>query len=225
MLKQRRFMTLWLMLLAVSLGAFAQEKVLLQNKAQAGQTMRYRLSGTISIEAAGRTFNLELTSVVAQKVLEVSPEGNITLEQTTESYEMSFGGRTMPAPDEVQGVKITTVIKPNGEVIRRESTREAEEDDPEQRHLGQTLAVVFSDKPVGIGDKWSYTFKDDSKLGTAPATIEYTLRGFETWKGIRVARIASVYTAGGGSKPLPKASCSSRCAQATQCTPRPKSQA
>jgi hypothetical protein len=66
--------------------------------------------------------------------------------------------------------------------------------------LGQTLAVVFSDKPVGVGDKWSYTFKDDSKLGTAPATIEYTLRGFETYKGIRVARIASVYTAGGGSK-------------------------
>jgi hypothetical protein len=200
MLKQRRFITLWLMLLAVSLGAFAQEKVLLQNKAQAGQTMRYRLTGTISIEAAGRTFNLELTSVVAQKVLEVSPEGNITLEQTTESYEMSFGGRTMPAPDEVLSAKTTIVIKPNGEVISRESTREAEEDDPEQRHLGQTLAVVFSDKPVGAGDKWSYTFKDDSKLGTAPATIEYTLRGFETYKGIRVARIASVYTAGGGSK-------------------------
>jgi hypothetical protein len=202
MLKQRRFITLWLLLFAVSLGAFAQEKVLLQNKAQAGQTMRYRLTGTISIEAAGRTFNLELTSVVAQKVLEVSPEGNITLEQSTESYEISFGGQKMPAPDEVLGAKITTVIKPNGEVIRRESTREEDETDPEQRHLGQTLAVVFSDKPVGIGDKWSYTFKDDSKLGTAPATIEYTLRGFETWKGIRVARIASVYTAGGGSKNL-----------------------
>jgi hypothetical protein len=60
--------------------------------------------------------------------------------------------------------------------------------------------MVFSDKPVGAGDKWSYTFKEDSKLGTAPATIEYTLRGFETYKGIRVARIASTYTAGGGSK-------------------------
>jgi hypothetical protein len=187
-------------LIAVSLGAFAQEKVLLQNKAQAGQTMRYRLSGTVSIEAAGRTFNLELTSVVAQKVLEVSPEGNITLEQSTESYEMNFGGQKMPAPDELLSAKTTLVIKPNGEVISRESTREEGEENPEQRHLGQTLAVVFSDKPVGIGDKWSYTFKDDSKLGTAPATIEYTLRGFETWKGIRVARIASVYTAGGGSK-------------------------
>jgi hypothetical protein len=50
MLKQRRFITLWLLLIAVSLSAFAQEKVLLQNKAQAGQTVRYRLSGTVSIE-------------------------------------------------------------------------------------------------------------------------------------------------------------------------------
>lgn len=79
MLKQRRFITLWLLLIAVSLSAFAQEKVLLQNKAQAGQTVRYRLSGTVSIEAAGNTFNLELNSVVVQKIVAVSSEGNITL--------------------------------------------------------------------------------------------------------------------------------------------------
>jgi hypothetical protein len=196
MLKRRRLITVWFLLLAVSLGAFAQEKVLLQNKAQAGQTMRYRLSGTISIEAAGRTFNLEITSVVVQKVLEVSPEGNITLEQTTESYEMSFGGQKMPAPEEALSDKTTIVIKPNGELIRRESTREEDEQNPEQRHLGQVLVAIFSDKPVGVGDKWNYTLTEDSKLGTVPATIEYTLRGFETWKGIRVARIASTYTAG-----------------------------
>ena len=200
MLKQRQFITLWLLLFAISLGAYAQEKVLLQNKAQAGQTMRYRLSGTISIEAAGNTFNLELNSVAVLKILEVSPEGNITQEQSTESYEMSFGGCTMPAPDEVLSAKTTLVIKPNGELISRESTRDDEEEDTEQRHVGQTLAIIFSDKPVGAGDKWSYTFREDSKLGTAPATIEYTLRGFETWKGIRVARITSTYTAGGGSK-------------------------
>ncbi|MFN4032713.1 MAG: zinc-dependent metalloprotease [Fimbriimonadales bacterium] len=200
MLKQRRFMLLWLLLFAVSLGAYAQEKTLLQLKAKPGQTMRYRLSGTLSVEAAGNTFNLEITSVVVQKILEVSPEGNIKQEQTTESYEMSFGGQKMPAPDEMLSGKTTTVLKPNGELISRESTQEEESEDAEQKHLGQTLAVIFSDKPVGVGDKWSYTFKDDSKLGTVPATIEYTVRGFETWKGIRVVRIASAYTAGGGSQ-------------------------
>ena len=200
MLKQRRFMLLWLLLFTVSLGAHAQEKVLLQLKAKPGQTMRYKLSGTLSIEAAGNTFNLEITSVVVQKILDVSPEGNIKQEQTTESYEMSFGGQKMPAPDEALSGKTTTVLKPNGEPISRESTQEEEEEDAEQRHLGQTFAVIFSEKPVGVGDKWSYTFKDDSKLGTVPATIEYTVRGFESWKGIRVARIASTYTAGGGSK-------------------------
>ncbi|MCS7299925.1 MAG: DUF5117 domain-containing protein, partial [Fimbriimonadales bacterium] len=200
MLKQRRLMLLWLLLFATSLGALAQEKVLLQIKAKPGQTMRYKLSGTLSIEAAGNTFNLEITSVVAQKILEVSPEGNVKQEETTESYEMSFNGRKMPAPDEALSGKVTVVVKPNGELISRESTLEEESDQVDQKHLGQTLAVVFSDKPVGVGDKWSYSFKEDSKLGTAPATIEYTLRGFETWKGIRVARIASAYTAGGESK-------------------------
>ncbi|GIV09695.1 MAG: hypothetical protein KatS3mg019_1786 [Fimbriimonadales bacterium] len=200
MLKQRRFVLLWLLLCFVSLGAYAQEKVLLQYKAQAGQTMRYRLSGTLSIEAAGNNFNLEITSVVVQKILEVMPDGNIKQEQTTESYEMSFNGQKMPAPDEALDGKVITVAKSNGEPISRETTRDEDEEDAEQKHLGQTLAVIFSDKPVGAGDKWSYAFKEDSKLGTAPATIEYTLRGFESWKGIRVARIASTYTAGGGSK-------------------------
>ncbi len=106
----------------------------------------------------------------------------------------------MPAPEEALSDKTTIVIKPNGELIRRESTREEDEQNPEQRHLGQVLVIIFSDKPVGVGDKWNYTLTEDSKLGTVPATIEYTLRGFETWKGIRVARIASTYTAGGGSK-------------------------
>jgi hypothetical protein len=193
-------MLLWLLFLVVSLGAYAQEKVLLQYKAQAGQTIRYRLSGTLSIEAAGNTFNLEITSVAVQKILEVTPEGNIKQEQTTESYEMSFNGQKVPAPEEALSGKVVTVAKPNGEPISRESTREEESEEADQKHLGQTLAVIFSDKPVGAGDKWSYSFKEDSKLGTAPATIEYTLRGFETWKGIRVARIASTYTAGGGSK-------------------------
>ncbi|MFN7016241.1 MAG: zinc-dependent metalloprotease [Fimbriimonadales bacterium] len=203
MVKQRRFTQLWLLLLAVLLGthAYAQEKVLLQNKAKPGQTMRYRLSGTLSIEAAGNTFNLEITSVVVQKILEVSPEGNIKREQTTESYEMSFNGRKMPAPDELlQQDKVVIVTKPNGEPISRESTRDEEDENADQQHIGQTLAVIFSDKPVGVGDKWSYRFKEDPKLGTVPATVEYTLRGFETWKGIRVARIASTYTAQGDSK-------------------------
>lgn len=200
MLKQRRFILLWLLLFVVSLGAYAQEKVLLQYKAQAGQTMRYRLSGTLSIEAAGNTFNLEITSVAVQKILEVTPEGNIKEEQTTESYEMSFNGQKMPTPEEALSGKVIMVVKPNGELVSRETTREEGEEEADQKHLGQTLAVIFSDKPVGAGDKWNYTVREDSRLGTVPATIEYTLRGFETWKNIRVARITSTYSAGGGSK-------------------------
>ncbi len=193
MLRYRHYF-LWLFALLLVVGGYAQEKVLLQNKAKPGQTMRYRLSGTISVEAAGQTFNLEITSVSVQTVIAVSPEGNITQEQTTESYEMSFGGQQMPAPDEAIQGKTTVTYKPNGELIARETTRE-EEPEGDQAHLGQMLAVIFSDKPVGAGDKWSYTFREDSKLGTVPAQLDYTLRGFETWKGIRVARIQSAYTA------------------------------
>jgi hypothetical protein len=180
------------------LSAYAQEKVQLVNRAKAGQTMRYRLNATLTVEAAGRSFNLEISSVTVQKVLEVSPEGNIKQEQTTESYEMTFSGQKMPTPEEALKDRTVTVIKPNGEPVSRESEREQE--DAESKHISQAFAVIFPANPVGVGDKWSYTFKEDSKLGTAPGTLEYTLKGFEQWRGIRVARVASSYTANDESK-------------------------
>ncbi len=189
----------WLFLLLLVVGGDAQEKVLLQKKAKTGQTMRYRQVGSITIEAAGQSFTLEVTTVMNQKILSVSPEGNITQETSYESYEMTFRGQKMPTPDELLSLKTTTTIKSNGELVAYESTRE-EEAEGDQQHLAQVFAVVFAENPVGVGDSWSYTFRDDSKLSTVSGRLNYTLRGFETWKGIRVARIQSTYTAQGESK-------------------------
>ncbi len=187
-----------LLMLTLLLGAYAQEKVQLVYRAKAGQTMRYRLNATITVEAAGRTFNLEISSVAVQKVLEVTPEGNIKQEQTTESYEMTFNGNKMPTPEEALRERTVTTIKPNGEIIARES--EGSDQNADSRQMSQAFALIFPANPVGAGDQWSYTFKEDSKAGTVPGTAEYTLKGFEEWKGIRVARITSAYTAGGDSK-------------------------
>lgn len=196
---KRHFAWLWLLAVLLVAGASAQEKVLLQYKAKPGQTMRYRLTGTLSIEAAGQTFNLEIVAVSVQKILEVSPEGNITQETQTESYEMTFNGNKAPTPPEALNDKVTATYKPNGEIIARETTRE-EEQEGDQQHLSQLFTVVFSSQPVGAGDQWSYTYEENKKLGTVPARINYTLKGFETWKGIRVARVQSAYKAEGDSK-------------------------
>jgi hypothetical protein len=181
------------LLFVLLLGAHAQEKVQLLYRAKAGQTMRYRINATISVEAAGQTFNLQITAVAVQKILEVTPEGNIKQEQYSESYEMTFNGNKMPTPEEATKDRTVTVIKPNGEPLSRETERE--EQDESASHISQAMSVIFPSQPVGAGDTWSYTFKEDSKAGTLPGTAEYTLKGFEQWKGIRVARIASTYTA------------------------------
>lgn len=194
-----RIAWLWMLAALLIAGVSAQEKVLLQYKAKPGQTMRYRLAGTLSIEAAGQTFNLEVTTVSVQKVLEVSPEGNIKQESSVESYEMSFNGQKAPTPPEALSIKTTITIKPNGELIARETTRE-EEAEGDQRHLSQVFSFIYPAQPVGAGDKWSYAFEENSRLGTAPARVEYTLKGFEAWKGTRVARIQSAYKAEGDSK-------------------------
>ncbi len=198
MFRRHRLFT-WLFLILLIVGGYAQEKVLLQAKAKPGQVIRSRQTGTISIEAAGRTFNLEVKAVAVTKILEVTPEGNIKLEQSLESYEMSFGGNPVPTPEEVLNEKTTITLKPNGEIIARESTRD-EERQGDTAHLNQALDLIFSETPVGVGDRWTYEFKEDSKLRTLPGRLEMTLAGFDTWKGIRVVRIKTAYTAGGGSK-------------------------
>lgn len=197
---KRRILWVWLFATFFILGAYAQEKILLEYKAKPGQTMRYRLTGTLSIEAAGQTFNLEITSTILQRILEVSSEGNIKQETETESYEMSFNGQKAPMPPDATSGKTIITIKPTGEIIAYESTREEDEREGDQAHLSQIFVMVFSRQPVGAGDKWSHTYETNKQLGTVPARIEYTLKGFETWKSIRVARIQSTYNAQDDSK-------------------------
>ncbi|MDW8107464.1 MAG: hypothetical protein RMK45_08290, partial [Armatimonadota bacterium] len=198
MRRQHRFIVAWLLLFATMLGAVAQEKVLLQYRAQAGQTIRYRVSGTIGFDFAGNAAQAETTIVYTRRITEVSPEGNITWEEEYETYEVKIGGQTVPIPDEVRPGKSTTTIKPNGEIIKRESSRT--EEMGSVGAVGTNASIIFSTEPVGVGDRWRHTFEENKELGIGAGEAEYTLKSFETWNGIRVARILVNFTARGEAK-------------------------
>ncbi|MDW8052888.1 MAG: hypothetical protein RMJ83_10485, partial [Armatimonadota bacterium] len=150
MCKQRRLITLWLTLLAVSLSAFAQEKVLLQYKAQAGQMVRYRVTGTTEVEVMGNAVRVEVNIVSKRRILEVSPEGNIQYEEEAESFEVSRDGQRVPLPDAALPGKVIYTIKPNGEIIKREASQE-ETDNPFAGAASGGTIPVFSTQPVGAG--------------------------------------------------------------------------
>ncbi|MCS7273509.1 MAG: zinc-dependent metalloprotease [Fimbriimonadales bacterium] len=195
---RQRFVVAWLLLLVTTLGAVAQEKVLLRYRAQAGQTARYRVSGTTGFDILGNTVQSEVSIVYSRRITEVSPEGNITWEEEYESIEVKVGGQPTPLPDQMRPSKATITIKPNGEVIKRESSR-TERAGPVDA-IGTTPPIIFGAEPVGAGDQWRHTFEENEELGITAGEAEYTLKGFETWNGIRVARILVNFTVRGEVK-------------------------
>lgn len=192
-----RITTIWLLTFVTLLGAVAQEKVLLQYRAQAGQVARYRVSGTISFDFGVNSVQGETTAVLVRRFIEVSPEGNITWEEEFESFEITINGQRVPLSDRARAGKVKTTVKPNGEVIKRETDQRGE---LPIGALGTNASLVFSTQPVGVGDRWSQTFEENKELGISAGTAEYLVKGFETWKGTRVARIQVNFTATGEVK-------------------------
>jgi hypothetical protein len=194
---------MWLLVLVTLTGVQAQEKVLLQNKAKEGQISTYKAEGELAVEFGGNKLNIELKIVQRQKITKVAANGEITQEVTTEEYEMSFNGNKAPADEEMLKGKEIIVIRPDGSRVSKEvEGRDEPEDSGGQEHLSQAFQIMFSDKPVGVGDKWSYEFKEDKKAGTLPGTAEFELVGFEKVNNVSCAHIKGSYRAKEGDAKL-----------------------
>lgn len=176
--------------------AFAQDKVVMKFTGQKDQAMTYRANVEISMEAAGQKVTIEINTTTKDKIIDVAENGNVTREETTETYEMTVNGEKAPTPDEALKTKYTTVVKPNGELV---STKVEGADEPEdqaelRKRFGQAQRIVFSTNPVGVGDKWSHTFVEDKTIGTLPGRADYEVLAFETIKGIECVKIKHSYT-------------------------------
>lgn len=191
-----RLIGLTLFLALVSVAATAQEKALLQYKAQVGQTVRYRSEGKLTIEAMGQKINQEQKQTEKVTITAVSPSGEITLEKEEEASEVTIEGQAVPSDNEK--TKETLVIRPNGELLSYKSTAQ-----PEQAKISARLyaasSVIFSDKPVGVGDKWTHETKANEEIGVRAGRAEYEILGFEKYNGIDAVRIKMTYQETEGS--------------------------
>jgi hypothetical protein len=187
---------LMMFLALVSVAATAQEKTLLQYKAQVGQVVRYRSEGKLAIEAMGQKMNQEQKQTEKVTFTAVSPTGEITMEKEEESSEVTIEGQAVPSDD--NKTKETIVIRPNGELVSYKSTAE-----PEQAKIAARLyaasSVIFSDKPVGVGDKWTHETKANDEIGVRAGKAEYEVLGFEKYNGVDAVKIKMIYQEAEGS--------------------------
>lgn len=199
----KRSVVMWLLALAMLVSVQAQEKVLLQYKAKEGQVSTYKAEGELAMEFGGTKFNIELKIVQRQKITKIAANGEITQESTTEEYEMSFNGNKAPADEDMlKGKEIITIRADGSRVSKEVEGRDEPEGAEGQEHLSQAFQVIFSDKPVGTGDKWNYEFKEDKKAGTLPGVAEYEVVGFEKVGNVPCVHIKHNYQAKGGSAKL-----------------------
>ncbi|MBC8137568.1 MAG: DUF5117 domain-containing protein, partial [Fibrella sp.] len=176
----------------------AADKFYLVYRAQAGQVKKTKEDATIKFEVGGQTITMDYKGTSKVTFSKVSPSGEVTLEDKTESEEFTING--MKRPQEAANEDTSAVtVKPNGEIIGyKEEKKDSEEDDD---NLGIRLQAastpIFPAKTVGAGDKWSHDYKANAELGTRDAHADFELVGFEKVAGINTAKIKLTYAESG----------------------------
>ena len=188
-------------LMLLSAACVAQEKTTLSYKAKSGQVVRYKESGTITLDAGGMKITFESTETAKQTYTEVAANGNITVEEETESSETVVNGQKVP--DEEDRGKTTVTYQPNGALVAYKNSKGDERD---KEHLGVRLyvasTVVFPATAVGPGDKWSHETKGDAALGTRNGKADYEVIGADKVGGVDVLKIKLTYQETEGSPAL-----------------------
>ncbi|HLK57071.1 MAG TPA: zinc-dependent metalloprotease [Chthonomonadaceae bacterium] len=180
----------WLMAI-IGVSSLAQDKVSLAYKAKTGQTARYKSQATLSLDAGGMKLNLDIKEVEKVTITGVAPSGDITQDSVTESSEMTINGQK--APDENPDKSVTTVVyHPDGTLVSYKSTNDKAET-KEQVRLRNTGNILFPTRPIGVGDKWSFTVAADPKLGSEEGKADCEVLASEKINGIDTFKIKMVY--------------------------------
>jgi hypothetical protein len=158
----RVFRTTLLMACALmSLSAALSQEYTLKLNVKEGDTFKYRMS--IEIDFGGQP--VFVTTTVTNKVLKVEENGNIQMESASSELTIKFGDQEMPQPAP-PATRIT--YKPNGSVAKVEGG------DAMMQQMNASQ-MVYPEKPVKVGDKWSDTVKHPA----GELKIDYEFVGVE----------------------------------------------
>jgi hypothetical protein len=145
----------------LSLSAAIAQEYTLKLNVKEGDTFKYRMS--MEIDFGGQ--NLLATTTITNKVLKVEENGNIQMESASGEMVIKFGDQEMPQPAP-PATKMT--FKPNGTVAKVDGGDAM----MQQMNAAQ---MVYPEKPVKVGDKWSETVKNPN----GELKIDYELVGVE----------------------------------------------
>lgn len=145
----------------LSLSAAIAQEYTLKLNVKEGDTFKYRMS--MEIDFGGQL--VFVTTTVTNKVLKVEENGNTQMESASSEMVVKFGDQEMPQPAS-PATKMT--FKPNGSVAKVEGG----DGMMQQMNASQ---MVYPEKPIKVGDKWSETVKN----AVGELKIDYEFVGVE----------------------------------------------
>lgn len=178
----------------------AADKFYLVYRAQPGQVKKTKEEATIKFSIEGQAVTMDYKGTSKVTYSKVSPSGEVTIEDKTESEEYTVNGMKAPAGEANEDTSAVT-LKPNGEIVGYKEEKKDKDPDGEEDHLGVRLQAsstpIFPAKTVAAGDKWSHDYKANTELGTRDAHADFELVGFEKIGDVNTAKIKMTYTESG----------------------------
>lgn len=201
-MRQIRWGLMPALLMLAAVRCIAADQATLVNKVKPGKSARYRQLATIKLEFSGQKIETQFKEVAKVNVKEVGSNGNITLEQRTESSEMTVNGTKRPSEPDNKSVT-TWTFTPAGVLLSYKNDKETDKKANQTSvRLYVATSPVFPEKALAAGEKWIHEVKANDDLGTVAGKAEYTLVDFEQKDGLPVAKITLNYTETQGAKPI-----------------------
>lgn len=176
--------------LAVGAIALAAQEFTLKRVAKVGDVIKLKMS--VDAEFAGTPIKVTATSI--DKVIKVEDNGNITTESTQTNMKIKFGDQEFDQDSESPRVYVT---KPTGELI------EIKGDGVDNGYwrMANMNVLRMPDKPVKVGDKWTFEIAKDAKTGAVAAKHEYEVLGVEKVGRYECLKIKHTFKETEGSEP------------------------
>ncbi len=180
----------------------AAQKLLLVNKAQAGQSKKMQSAGTFTVDAEGTKITVEFKQVEKVSFTALGKSGDLTYESKLESGEQSAFGQSSPI-EESELKKVDTVtVHPDGTLATFASTDDDKDAVRRAARLYYAGQPLFSSKPVGVGETWTREVKGNDTIGTVDAKVTMTFQALEQRGDTLCARLAIDYAETTGKAPV-----------------------
>lgn len=154
-----------------------------------GDVFKYQFKGTYAAADKESIYTASFEMAIGA----IARNGELTFKNKQVGGEISQGGQVRKLPESAT----TSILKPNGEIVSVDPPYAS----PEQARFSRLMQIIVSDKPVKVGDIWTWSQEPSTVNGNIGYDGKVECVAFETRGGAGCARIRLTGKERSGLKP------------------------